>query len=300
MKRRIFGLLSIIVIVSVIGFLFKIISNRSPKQGELKVDSQPAASVFLEDKHIGRTPIGKTPFKVDEGEYLLKIVPDPGITELATWQEKVRIGGNALTYINVLLSESELTSSSYVLWLEKITSKKSELSVTTNPDGATVIVDGEMKGMSPLTVPDVTPGDHTVTLVSRGFNTKEIKVKFSEGYRIVTSVKMALSSGTPTPDASPSATPSVTGTGTPKVTATPVASGSAVITDVDKPYVLIKETPTGFLRVRTEASTGSAEIARVKPGEKYPYLDSKPDWLRIKVASDKTGWVSSLYSQKVE
>jgi hypothetical protein len=41
------------------------------------------------------------------------------------------------------------------------------LSVRTNPTGARVTVDGVAKGTSPVTLDDVTPGEHTVVVASR-------------------------------------------------------------------------------------------------------------------------------------
>lgn len=315
MKQKGIVLLIFIVLLIVVGIVINILRNRAPKQGELKVESQPAASVFLENKHIGRTPIGKTPFKVDAGEYTIKIVPDAGITQLTSWQEKVKIGPNVLTYINASLSESELTTSSYVLWLEKITGKNSELSLTTTPDGATILFDDETKGVSPVTLPDITPGDHTITLVSRGFITRTIKVRFNAGYRLIASVKMALAPGGTDQQASSSATlgestssatvkitPTQKATGTPKATPTktPVVSGSGV---VEKPYVLIKDTPTGYLNVRSQPSSASAKLAAkptVNPGDKYGFLELKDGWYQIKITASVSGWISSQYSEKVE
>jgi hypothetical protein len=104
--------------------------------------------------------------------------------------------------------------------------------------------------------------------------------------------------GEATPSAKPEETkPSgkITPTGTPKTTPT-----TGVSADPTKPYALIKDTPTGFLRVRSDAATTSSELARVKPGEKYSILDEKSDWFNIQLEATKSGWISSQYAEKVE
>lgn len=58
----------------------------------------------------------------------------------------------------------------------------------------------------------------------------------------------------------------------------------------------IKDTETGFLRVRESASGFSKEVAKVLSGERYEYLQrSETGWYEIKYSGDKKGWVSSQY-----
>lgn len=307
--------LGIIILLAVVGGVVGLLRSRTPKQGELKVESQPSASVFLNDKHIGRTPVGKTSYKVDAGEYTIKIVPDAGVTSYATYQDKIKISANTLTYIDAMLSENDLTSSSYVLWLEKMSGKKAELAVVTTPDAATVLLDDDPKGTTPITIPDVSNGEHTLTIVSRGFLTRTLKIKTNAGYRLMANVKLALDPGrsvlgestaSATPAASPSATPKTTPTGSPKITPTgspkvTPTRGATTGTDPEKPFITIKDNEYGFLRVRSEPSTASpsAEVAKVKPGEKYHIFETKPSWYKIEYVNGKTGWVSGS-SQWVE
>lgn len=315
MKQKIMFFLGIIILLGVIGGVVWFLRLRTPKQGELKVESQPTASVFLNDKHIGRTPIGKTSYRVDTGEYTIKIVPDAGVNSYATFQEKIKISPNTLTYVDAMLSENELTSSSYTLWLEKMSGKKGELSVVTTPDAATVLLDDDPKGTTPLTISDVGIGEHTLVIVSRGFLTRTLKIKTSQGYRLMANVKLALDPGrsvlgesTATPSGIPTVTPKVTPSGSPKVTPTgsPKPTPKTTTSDVAKPYVLIKDTPTGFLNVRVTADKTASKSGEVKPGEKHSYVTEAKDksdtlWYQIVYDSKGSkGWVTSQYSEKVE
>jgi len=301
MKRKILFFAGLVGVVLVIIGSVKLLGDRSPKQGELRVESNPAASVFLDNKHFGRTPLKK---KVDIGEYTLKIVPESTTPQLASWQGKIVVGLNLLTYVNSNLTESELSNAVDVLWLEKITSKKSEVTLTTNPDGATVAIDEETKGMTPLSIGDITPADHTITITSPGFVMRQLKVKTTAGYRLIATIKLALAPSAQIPEASLSATPTISGKPTPteklKPTPTKTATPSATIPDPQKPFVIIKDTPTGFLRVREEPSTAATEAARVNPGEKYTILDTQNGWYQIKYNVTDTGWISGQYAEKVE
>lgn len=296
MTRKLGFLVVLLGLVAAVIGLVKIWNGRTAKQGELRVESVPGASVFLDNKHMGRTPFRD---KVQVGQYTIKIVPESGAQQVASWQGSITVGPTLLTYVNANLSESELASAVDVLWLEKISSKNVELSVTTNPDGATVLVDDQTKGVTPLSTTDMTPGDHVVTVTSPGFLNRTLKIKATAGYRVIANSKLALSAGSATPVASASPTP----TGQPVSRVTPTVAPSAP--DPIKPFVIIKDTPTGFLRVRMEPTTGATEAAQVKPGEKYTILDNQKDakgntWYQIKYDSTNAGWISGQYAEKVE
>lgn len=296
MKRKILFLVILIVLVVGVAFLVRALTNRGPKQGELRVDCSPAAAIFLDNKNIGRSPFTD---KVQSGSYTIKLIPDSTTTQLVPWEGQIIVGQNLLTYINADLAESELSSAVDVLWLEKISSKNSELSVTTSPDGATVMIDDITKGLTPLTLADITPGDHTVTVTSVGFLTRTLKVKMTPGYRLIVTMKLGLSPGGTPPTASPTATLTITPTG--KVTPTPKsATSSASQPNPAKPFITVKDTPTGFLRVRMEPSTSATEAARVNPGDKFHIENTQEGWYEIKYDGTNLGWVSGTYADKTE
>jgi len=313
MKQKIFFLVGILLFIALIIAVIKMVSGKSSNQGDLRVDSNPVSSVFLDNKHIGRTPIGQSAYKVDAGEYTLKIVPESGSTQFASWQGKITIGSNLLTYVKADMAESELSTAIDVLWLEKISGKKSEVSVTTMPDSATVMLDDETKGMTPTIIPSVEPGSHTITVMSQGFLTRTMKVQLTPGYRLVVALKLALTSISASQESSPSAvTPTVTATAsgtvkpTPKTTIKITPTGSATnLIDPAKPYALIKDTPTGYLNVRMEPNKSATKSSEVKPGEKYSYDKTENDsagtvWYEIKKDGVVLGWVSGQYVTSVE
>ncbi len=203
MRRKFFFLIGLVGFIILIVGVVKFIGS-APKQGVLKVNSVPPASIFLDNKHIGRTPFED---KVTAGDYTIKIVPDASSESLASWQGKITVAPGALTYVNRDLSASELSSAGEMLWLEKITSNKSELSVTTIPDGATILLDDENKGITPVAISSVAPADHTIAITSSGFTPRSVKVKTPAGYKLNALIQLALFTGNANaPAASPTAT----------------------------------------------------------------------------------------------
>jgi len=288
-----------------------------PKTGVLKVNSFPQSVIFIDNKQMGKSPFED---KVPEGEYTLKLLPETSVQQISAWEGKIKIMHNLLTYVSADLTDSDLKSAVDTLWLEKISSKQSEVSVTTVPDGVEVSLDGQSKGISPLVMTDVSPGDHTILLSSAGFVNRTLKIKATNGFRLLVNTKMAISVNQDTMiEASPSAVlavdtveitpteiPNDKMTPTSKVTLKPIASPSATlkttptVSDPDKPYAIIKDTPTGFLRVRMEPNTQATEAAKVNPGEKYTIFDSKSGWYKIMYNSTDYGWISGQYVDKIE
>lgn len=287
MKRKIGFLVGVLVVIGAVIGGVKLLGGGS-KEGVLKVASSTTASVFLDNKHVGRTPVET---KVAAGDYTIRLVPETTTQTLASWQGSVKIAPEILTYVNASLGESEFATAVETIWLEKITSKFAEVAITTNPDGATASLDGQTKGITPISIPNVFAGDHSVAIASPGFLSRNMKVKTTAGYKLNAVVKLALS-GEPVQEASPSPTP--TGGATP----TPTKPGSS--TDPAKPFVTIKDTPTGFLRVRLDPSTSASEAARVNPGDKYHVEDEKTGWYEIRYDGKNTGWISGQYAEKTE
>lgn len=288
MKRKIGFLLGLLVLLGLTLGGVKLVGSGSPKQGMLKVVSTPVASVFLDNKNIGRTPVET---KVDAGSFTIRLVPETTTETLASWQGNIKISSDILTYISATLAGTEFATAVDTLSLEKITSKLAEVSITTIPDGATVALDGGMKGVSPLSIPNITAGEHTLTITSLGFLARNLKIKTTAGYKLNAIVKLALSGETPQ-EASAS----------PNLTPTPTKAASS--TDPAKPFVTIKDTldvrKNNGLNVRMEPSKNATVAAQVQPGEKYHVEDEKTGWYQITYKGTNTGWISGQYAAKTE
>ena len=66
-----------------------------------------------------------------------------------------------------------------------------------------------------------------------------------------------------------------------------------------EPKVRILPTGLSWLRVRSEPSTGSSEIAKVDVGQEYVLVEDGVEWVKIKVTETVQGWVSKRYVEDV-
>lgn len=269
----------------------------------LQVTATPPATVFLDGNSLGTTPILKEDLK--PGSHTVKIVPTD--TTLQPWETQLNLTPGVLSVIDRTTGNSLETSHGYLLSFEAISDKNtSPITITTIPDSVTITIDGAPQGFTPISIDTIPAGDHTISLTSPGYADKRISVKTINGYRLTLSAQLAKTDttdlnlpdlnpidATPSADISPTPTPTSTSTTT-DITPQPASSSSAV----KKPYVLIADTPTGWLRVRETPS--GAEVAKVNSGEKFPYLDTQDGWLKLEYATGKSGWVSGQYASVVK
>ncbi|MBI2097784.1 MAG: pilus assembly protein PilM [Candidatus Vogelbacteria bacterium] len=75
----------------------------------------------------------------------------------------------------------------------------------------------------------------------------------------------------------------------------PIARPNATSTPAS---VTVRETPTGWLNVRSGPGTSFAPVGRVNPGEVYPLLSEEGEWAKIKIVlevEEIKGWVNKQY-----
>lgn len=280
---------------------------RRPTAG-LKVETTPPSLVFIDNVQEGISPINK--FLVP-GEVTVKIIPNSESGSLSVYQTRVRLTPKTFTVIKRDFGNSDEQSQGEIISLLPQSESKAGLSiVTSGPEAASVVIDGIPQGLTPLSLPSISPGPHQIRITAPGFAPRNITAQALSGYRLTINVKLSSVSvpqtvPTPTtfiPTPSPS-TPSAT----PKVSITPTkVAGSPTptpkTTTLTRPYVLIKDTPTGFLRVRSQPSTSSSEIGRVNPGESYKLLNTQSTWFQIQLSltSSSSGWIASEYATKFE
>ncbi|OGG02040.1 hypothetical protein A2W14_06405 [Candidatus Gottesmanbacteria bacterium RBG_16_37_8] len=278
-------ILVITIFIIALGFvIYKLAFAKGAAVAGLKVISSPNASVYLDDKFVGKTPYDG---QKASGTYLIKLAPEDSEGGSVPWQDKIILSAGALTYVKKELGPSDLTSGGEVVYLEKIANDEVQLTVSSTPDAAVVSIDGLEKGITPLNLP-ITEGEHDVVVNSTGFIGRTVKIKAVKGFRVIVNLQLALS-----PEAQVSPTPTASQTGA-------VTTPGASEIEPQKPYVLVKDTPTGFLRVRLDASLSATEVGQLKPGVKVPYLDEKSGWFQVTYETGKDGWISSRYAEKVE
>lgn len=280
MKKLVAGVI-VLLGLGLVGFgIYKFAQSRRPNAG-LKVETNPPALVFVDSTQVGQSPLEKL-FK--PGEVTVKLIPNSTTIALPTYQTKVRLSPGVYTVISRDFGKDESGSAGQTVTLEPQSAKTASLSVVVaGPDAASVLVDGQPQGFTPLIVNPVPVGDHQITVSAPGWQPRQIAAKALAGHKLVVNVKLAGSlpepSPTPSPDSSPSASPKITTT--------------------KKPYVEIKDTPTGFLRVRQQPSTSATEVGRVNPGDRYALLGEQSSWYEISVdlTATSSGWISAQYAE---
>lgn len=301
MKKATF--LTVILGLLVLAVLGLILKNTifKPADAGLQVKSIPASTVFLSGQNLGQTPYDSQ--KLDSGEVTLRLVPESTTGSFSPWETKIKLVRGTQTIVNWEFSESEASSSGEIMTLEKISDKKSaSLMVISSPDSSLVKVDGEPKGFTPVSLDKFEPQERQITLSASGFAERTVNVKLLEGFKLILNVKLAEKGETPIEEISPTPEPTTKPGTKASPTPTPKPAGKIIPSPVSlkRPYVTIKETPTGFLRVRSEPSTSSTELARVSPGESFSLVDEQSGWYKITYQTDKDGWISGQYAEKFE
>jgi len=288
MKNKLMLLLILVVLFAGFVFIRYFIFDKSNEYGKLNIISSPEASIFINNTIIGKTPYDD---KYKIGEYLLKLIPEGTSTETASWNGKIKVYKNAMTYVNRELGSSDITSAGEVFTTEKIDSATrndpyGEVYVETEPQGAIVTLDSDEKGTAPLILSSVLKGEHELSVYMPGFFRRTEKINVDSGYRVNASFKLALD---PTQQKLEDKTK--------------VSSDSAKTNAT----VTIGANEQGWLRVRIDSSIDATEEAKVKVGEKYELLDEKTGWYKIKFNDNNDGlvsgqfnegWISSEYSTK--
>lgn len=272
----------------------------------VQITSTPQASVSLNGQTLGQTPIIKNEIKA--GTYTVKITPSD--VSILPWEGQLTINPGVTTVLDRQLSSDPNQATGHSLVLEKLSDSKAvEVNIITTQDNVSVAIDGSPSGFTPLKNNSIIPGAHTFLLSSPGFQDKLIKANVQTGHRLIINAQLAsqaVITPTPTPEISPSPTSTPSAAISPTKSATPSAATltplpkQATSSAIAKPYVEILSTPTGFLRVRSAASSTATEIAKVNPGDTFPYLDSDSGWYQIEYQKGEKGWVSATYAKLVQ
>lgn len=243
-----------------------------PQKAGISVESNPAAAVYIAGTQVGNTPYQGS---WNPGDVIVKLVP---ASPLTPYETKVSLTAGKKTLVRRDFGNSEDLSGGQVISYEKIGKNETSMSLISTPDYAQVSIDGNIRGFSPMMNYSVSPDTHQVVVTKIGYLDNSFEVNTQKGYKTVAVVKL-ISTGEPVATTSASPTPAPT--------------------DV---YVQILDTPSGFLRVRAQGSTDSAEIARVKPGDKLLFVsqDAAGDWYQVVYEGDKKGWVSSQFAKKLD
>ena len=146
----------------------------TPSSGRVSFTSIPSgADLYLDNAYKGLTPV--TIDGVPNGNHTVVL----RLTQYEDASRTITVMGNPLV-VNIALipvPTSTPTATSSVTSMGTVTVQPTtapagefgSLSVMTSPQGAQVFVDGELKGITPTTIPGLSPGKHAVLLVAPGY-----------------------------------------------------------------------------------------------------------------------------------
>lgn len=271
-----------IIIVIISSLILSGCTVGSNKSG-VEIMSYPTAKVYIDGKEAGMTPYKNNNLKPGEMEIKLE-------TAGANWSKTIELQNGVSTVIDWEFAkpeeksnnENKEASGGYILYLEKTgDSQKSGLMINSIPNKSAISIDGEIKGFSPLKINDFGQGDKQITISFPGYKTINIFGKALSGYQLVIDGSLIKET--------------IKAPNIPEPEVTPINQ-----IELGKKMIKIKETETGWLRVREASSSASKEVDKINPGEKFELLNEMADWYQINLGEGKNGWISSKYAEKLE
>ncbi|MFA5025132.1 MAG: PEGA domain-containing protein [Candidatus Shapirobacteria bacterium] len=232
----------------------------------VEITSKPIAKVYINGKESGTTPYKNNTLK--PGDIYLKLDDNKG----NFWERKIKLENNVTSVINWNFDDNRNTG--YILSMEK-TGGNGSILVNSNPDGAMIYLDGEARNNSPSKIESVEDGDKKLSINYPGYKTINLIIKVVKGYQLIVDAKLEKEVRADT-----------------GVTITPIP------TSILGPKIRIKETETGWLRIRDAANNNGIEIGKAKPGDVYELISENNGWYQIKFGG-KNGWVSTKYAEKI-
>lgn len=270
---RKFVLFIVLLLVLTIAFLLIIlVFNRDEGKGALQVTSVPESQVFVDSKFVGNTPIClcEPPQLLESGDYTLKLIPIQ--KDLKTSEQKITIYQGVLTVVDKTFDKNNSAASGSMITLSPLDNNSTELMVISFPSKARVVMDSNSVGETPILLKDVTSSDHEIKILKEGYREKIAKVKTIEGKRLEINATLGIKT-----DA--------------EVEKDKEEEGQKLS------KVIILETPTGFLRVRKEASVNSEQIGTLRPGDELELVKEENEWYRVKQENGDFGWISATYAR---
>lgn len=274
MRKYIFFLIPLIITTVFLAVAFY--SARNSGKGALQVTSIPDSAVFINGERVGRTPMCKCDSQtmLSSGEYTIRLVPDD--KTLGPFENKIAISKSVLTVVDRSFGTGATSDGSIVTLRPLSSNDELELFIASFPEKATVFLDKNPSGETPILLKNISASDHEIKLKKNGYREKVIRIRTVSGYRLTATVFLGIEEVS--------------------LNLQPTTASVSATTSISK--VIILDTPVGFLRVRSDASTTASESGRLSPGQQFELLEEKEGWYKIKLLDGTSGWVSAEYARK--
>ncbi|MCL4366097.1 PEGA domain-containing protein [Patescibacteria group bacterium] len=227
----------------------------------ISVLSEPSeATVYLDDKEVGKTPYENK--NLESRDYTVKLQKERGL-----WEGRIKLTAGTVAVVNRDLAYDQASSAGEILTL----GSGKGITIVSSPTDSDVEIDGKSYGRTPVTA-DIEKGAHTILISHTNYLKRSIRVELPQDFNLTVSVNLALSEA------------DLTDISTPVITQTA--------------EVFVKNTPTGFLRVREKPNLNGKEIGKVAPGDTLILLEEQGAWDRVRLSNGTEGYVSSSYVEK--
>lgn len=258
--KKLLIIIALIVFFILLGLF--LVGYFHPKTAAINVFASEPSSVFIDGQFVGKTPFQKN---IKPEQISLKLVTD---NNQNTYQTKVLLTPGVETIVKRDFNEE--SSAGEVVSFEKIPEKKASFAIVSAPDKAQIMVDNKILGFAPLEINNLGAGEHSVVVSLTGFVDRSLPIKTYFGYKLTAIVDLEKAANLP------------------------------VLSEKVEKIVKILSTPNGFLRVRENQSTSSAELAQIQPGSVYNFDEEQSGWFRIEYSPGLYGWISSQYAEVIE
>lgn len=251
----------------------------NPTVAGIKILSNAESDVYVDDKFVGKTPFTG---KFSKANIDLRLVPPAGF-DYKVYETKLKLTPGVQTFIKHEFASNDDFSSDEIVSFSDSKSPDAGLVVLSKPSGAEVWIGGVLQGNTPYFFNSITVGTHPVTIKYGGYLDKNFEIRTVESKRLTLFLKLAKEDAKSTENVNNEAE-SLDPTG----------------------IVEIKEIPSGYVKLRTNYGTEGDDIALLKPGEKFPFLEKNEvgDWYKIiykmpasGIPKGIVGWVPAEYSR---
>ena len=162
----------------------------TPEYGNIVVSSEPSgANVYLDNTIKGISPMTINAVPNGQHTVLLRLEGYEDYSRTVTVMADTVQVDAALSGKSATPSATEKTTTAPATGATIVTptqqppvpANTGSLSVTTSPAGALVYIDGKMRGITPATIPGLSPGTHTIELILDGYQDLETTTEITAG-----------------------------------------------------------------------------------------------------------------------
>ncbi|MDA1337732.1 MAG: PEGA domain-containing protein [bacterium] len=177
--KKIILILTIVGVVILGGYVFykTVWINNIAGEAALAVNSvQGNTNVFVNDKLLGTTPFYSNAIKSGNVEVSIR-------NDDRTFDINLNLEPNTETILNRELGPNRDFGAGDTVWVERSKDTPS-MSVISDPVGALVKLDGEVKGETPITINNIKVGEHDLEISKDGFETRTLRPDIKEGIKL--------------------------------------------------------------------------------------------------------------------